>query len=46
MNPDYEKTYFFTNDFPALLPEPSLADPAGEDELYQWYNVAGTSGVK
>lgn len=43
-NPDYENTFVFTNDFPALLPEPA---PAGANvhSLLQSQSIQGTCRV-
>ena len=42
-NPDYDKTFVFTNDFPALLPEGSQI--SGEDSVLTWQPASGTSRV-
>ncbi|MCP4142065.1 MAG: UDP-glucose--hexose-1-phosphate uridylyltransferase [Chloroflexi bacterium] len=42
-NPEYENTFAFTNDFPALLPENN--DLASGDSLFQAHAVKGTSRV-
>ena len=43
-NPDYEGTFVFTNDFPALLPDapPGCSEPG---DLLQWQSVGGVSRV-
>lgn len=43
-NPDYESTFVFTNDFPALLPDAPDA-PAAEHPLLQRMGVNGTCRV-
>jgi UDPglucose--hexose-1-phosphate uridylyltransferase len=44
INPAYEQTFVFPNDYPALLPEP--AEASGEsDPLFQRHNVRGTCRV-
>ena len=43
-NPDYVDTYTFTNDFPALLPEPT-ATPATTSPLFQAQAASGTCRV-
>ena len=43
-NPDYTTTYVFTNDFPALLPEPqAVSEPP--PSLLQWQPQGGTCRV-
>jgi UDPglucose--hexose-1-phosphate uridylyltransferase len=42
-NPEYTETFVFTNDFPALLPDP--APEAAMDGLLRSESVAGTSRV-
>jgi UDPglucose--hexose-1-phosphate uridylyltransferase len=43
-NPDYARTFVFTNDFPALLPDVPAA-PAGHDPLFRLDAVPGTCRV-
>lgn len=43
VNPDYESTFVFTNDFAALLPD--APDPPAGDELFQDAGVRGTCRV-
>ena len=43
VNPQYDSTYVFTNDFPALLPD---APPAtADDDLLRYQSVRGTARV-
>ncbi len=42
-NPEYQDTFAFTNDFPALLPEND--DLGSDDSLFQAHAVKGTSRV-
>ena len=44
-NPQYEKTFVFRNDFPALLPDSVPATQESSDDLHRWENVSGTSRV-
>ncbi|MBC8401499.1 MAG: UDP-glucose--hexose-1-phosphate uridylyltransferase [Candidatus Marinimicrobia bacterium] len=44
-NPEYEGTFVFTNDYPALLPELLQQEQQTGDELRSWENVCGTSRV-
>jgi UDPglucose--hexose-1-phosphate uridylyltransferase len=44
VNPPYEGTYVFGNDFAALMPDTPDAEP-GKDELFQTMSVRGTSRV-
>ncbi|KAL4232941.1 hypothetical protein ACF0H5_007629 [Mactra antiquata] len=44
VNPDYESTFLFTNDFPALLEEAPVPDQS-EDELFQCKEAKGTCQV-
>jgi UDPglucose--hexose-1-phosphate uridylyltransferase len=43
-NPDYESTFVFTNDFPALLEDVPLP-PASDDPLFQTRGARGTCKV-
>jgi UDPglucose--hexose-1-phosphate uridylyltransferase len=43
VNPDYDSTYIFTNDFAAVLPDVVSAPPA--DDLFRSEPVSGTSRV-
>lgn len=43
-NPNYESTFVFTNDFPALL-EDSPAPPPSDDPLFQMGVANGTCRV-
>ena len=43
-NPEYQGTYVFTNDYPALLPEQG-GSQGSQDELFNWESTAGTSRV-
>ncbi|MBC8190912.1 MAG: UDP-glucose--hexose-1-phosphate uridylyltransferase, partial [FCB group bacterium] len=44
-NPDYERTFVFTNDYPALLPEVALSGGPYENGLLKWESASGTSRV-
>jgi len=44
INPDYEGTFVFTNDYPALLPDDG-EDGANDSGLYRWDSASGTSKV-
>ncbi len=44
-NPDYEGTFVFTNDFPALLPELKEQEHDSGSELLKWVPATGTSKV-
>ena len=44
-NPDYEGTFVFTNDYPALLPDAGRSDAHAEDGLLKWQSASGTSRV-
>ncbi|CAH1161421.1 unnamed protein product [Phyllotreta striolata] len=44
VNPDYESTYVFTNDFPALLEEGPSPEPS-DDPLFQMQAAKGTCRV-
>ncbi len=44
-NPDYKKTFVFTNDYPALLPEKNQVLDHNDDELLTQEAVSGTSRV-
>ena len=44
MNPDYESTFVFTNDFPALL-EDVPNPPESDDPLFQSSSAKGTCRV-
>ncbi len=45
VNPDYEGTFVFDNDFPALAPMPSAAAPDAGDALLQSTPAGGTCRV-
>jgi len=42
-NPDYDSTFVFTNDFPALVPDAPEPPPA--DALFRWGRAVGTCRV-
>lgn len=44
MNPNYEATYVFQNDFPALLEE-TPSPPPSDDPLFQMSDAKGTCRV-
>lgn len=44
-NPDYAKTFVFTNDYPALLPGNTDVNHTPGDNLFKWENASGTSRV-
>lgn len=44
MNPKYESTYVFQNDFPALL-EDTPSPPVSDDPLFQIADAKGTARV-
>lgn len=44
-NPEYDATYVFTNDYPALLPESGGSEGNHEDDLFNWSETSGTSRV-
>jgi len=44
VNPDYDSTFVFTNDYPALLPDGSMGD-GDRDPLFRHQNVEGTCRV-
>lgn len=44
MTPEYESTYVFTNDFPALLDD-TPTPPKNDDPLFQIEGVQGTCRV-
>ncbi|XP_074649785.1 galactose-1-phosphate uridylyltransferase-like [Tubulanus polymorphus] len=44
VNPDYESTYTFTNDYPALLPDCPVAE-VSDDPLFQTSAACGTCEV-
>lgn len=44
MNPNYESTYVFKNDFPALLEE-TPSPPPSNDPLFQMSDANGTCRV-
>ncbi|KAK4320018.1 hypothetical protein Pmani_009087 [Petrolisthes manimaculis] len=46
INPDYQSTYVFPNDFPALLDDsPSPPDDGKDDSLFQWGAARGECRV-
>lgn len=46
INPNYQGTYVFDNDFPALLPDtPEVADSMMQDPLFQYETARGISRV-
>ncbi len=44
-NPDYDGTFVFTNDFPALLPEISGSGNDDHSSFFRWNPASGTSRV-
>ncbi len=44
-NPQYEDTFVFTNDYPALLPIVPNSSSQQSDDLFKWENAKGTSRV-
>lgn len=44
MNPNYQSTYVFQNDFPALLEE-TPSPPQSDDPLFQMKDAKGTCRV-
>ena len=44
-NPDYEGTFVFTNDFPALMPETEEGEQSDRNTLFRWQPARGTCRV-
>lgn len=44
-NPDYQGTFVFTNDFPALVPADDQPEQGGRDRLFEWRPAQGTCRV-